>query len=109
MLIFDTDALQIAMAADPPLGYDLMRRFSAVMFDRLVATRQQLTGEKTRPAQTFQPAALRAWLAGRAGWQQAARRCRCGWVRLVPDSAGFIDRLLRYDLLHKALLGAPDW
>jgi CRP/FNR family transcriptional regulator, cyclic AMP receptor protein len=49
MLIFDTDALQIAMAADAPLGYELMRRFSAVMFDRLIATRLQLTGDAEIP------------------------------------------------------------
>jgi CRP-like cAMP-binding protein len=49
MLIFDTDALQIAMAADPPLGYELMRRFAAVMFDRLIATRLQLTGDAEIP------------------------------------------------------------
>jgi CRP/FNR family cyclic AMP-dependent transcriptional regulator len=45
MLVFDTDAMQIVMASDPPLGYELMRRFSAVMFDRLIATRRQLTGD----------------------------------------------------------------
>jgi CRP-like cAMP-binding protein len=50
MLIFDADALQVAMAADPPLGYELMRRFSAVMFDRLVATRLQLTGDAEIPS-----------------------------------------------------------
>jgi CRP/FNR family cyclic AMP-dependent transcriptional regulator len=50
MLIFDTDALQIAMASDPPLGYELMRRFSAVMFDRLSATRLQLTDDAEIPS-----------------------------------------------------------
>jgi CRP/FNR family transcriptional regulator, cyclic AMP receptor protein len=50
MLVFDTDALQVVMAADPPLGYELMRRFSAVMFDRLVATRLQLTGDAEIPS-----------------------------------------------------------
>jgi CRP/FNR family cyclic AMP-dependent transcriptional regulator len=49
MLVFDTDALQVVMAADPPLGYELMRRFSAVMFDRLIATRLQLTGDADIP------------------------------------------------------------
>jgi CRP/FNR family cyclic AMP-dependent transcriptional regulator len=56
MLIFDTDALQVGMASDPPLGYELMRRFSAVMFDRLVATRLQLTGDaEVRSAATTGP------------------------------------------------------
>ena len=46
MLVFDADVLR-AMAADPPLGYELMRRFSAVIFDRLIATRLQLTDAVT--------------------------------------------------------------
>jgi CRP/FNR family transcriptional regulator, cyclic AMP receptor protein len=50
MLIFDTDALQIVMASDPAIGYELMRRFSAVMFDRLIATRLQLTGDAEVPS-----------------------------------------------------------
>jgi hypothetical protein len=44
------------MAADPPLGYELMRRFSAVMFDRLIATRLRLTGDtEIRTAGTTGP------------------------------------------------------
>jgi CRP/FNR family transcriptional regulator, cyclic AMP receptor protein len=50
MLVFDTDALQIVMASDPPLGYELMRRFSAVMFDRLSATRLQVNGDSDVPS-----------------------------------------------------------
>jgi CRP/FNR family transcriptional regulator, cyclic AMP receptor protein len=50
VLVFDTDALQIVMASDPPLGYELMRRFSAVMFDRLIATRLQITGDSDVPS-----------------------------------------------------------
>lgn len=49
MLVFDTDALQTVMAADPPLGYELMRRFAAVMFDRLTTTRLQLMGATEIP------------------------------------------------------------
>ena len=49
MLVFDTDALQTVMASDPPLGYELMRRFSAVIFDRLIATRLQLSGDAEIP------------------------------------------------------------
>jgi CRP/FNR family transcriptional regulator, cyclic AMP receptor protein len=49
MLVFDTDALQIVMASDPPLGYELMRRFAAVIIDRLVATRLQVTGDSANP------------------------------------------------------------
>jgi CRP/FNR family cyclic AMP-dependent transcriptional regulator len=42
-LAFDASALRSIMAADPVIGYELMRRFAAVMFDRLQATRAQLT------------------------------------------------------------------
>ena len=43
-VIFDADMLLAVMSADPVLGYELMRRFAAVMFDQLQATRQRLTG-----------------------------------------------------------------
>jgi len=73
MLIFDTDALQIAMAADPPLGYELIRRFSGVMFDRLVATRLQLTGDAEIPtAGTSGPWAGRRTTA--ANWRHDIER-----------------------------------
>jgi CRP/FNR family transcriptional regulator, cyclic AMP receptor protein len=49
VLVFDADALQTAMASDPALGYELMRRFAAVMFDRLNATRLRLSDEGTIP------------------------------------------------------------
>jgi CRP-like cAMP-binding protein len=39
MLVFDASMLRALMAADPVLGYEMMRRFNAVMFDRLQATR----------------------------------------------------------------------
>lgn len=42
-LVFDADVLRAVMSADPVLGYELMRRFAAVMFDRLHATRLRLT------------------------------------------------------------------
>jgi CRP/FNR family cyclic AMP-dependent transcriptional regulator len=42
-LVFDADVLRAVMAADPILGYELMRRFAAVMFDRLQATRSRLS------------------------------------------------------------------
>jgi CRP/FNR family cyclic AMP-dependent transcriptional regulator len=48
-LVFDGDALQAVMASDPPLGYELMRRFTGVMFDRLKATRLRLTDEDDIP------------------------------------------------------------
>jgi CRP/FNR family cyclic AMP-dependent transcriptional regulator len=48
-LVFDGDALQAVMASDPPLGYELMRRFTGVMFDRLKATRLRLTDEAEIP------------------------------------------------------------
>jgi CRP/FNR family cyclic AMP-dependent transcriptional regulator len=43
-LMFDADMLLAVMSADPVLGYELMRRFAAVMFDRLQATRLRLIG-----------------------------------------------------------------
>jgi CRP/FNR family transcriptional regulator, cyclic AMP receptor protein len=49
VLVFDADALQTVMAADPALGYELMRRFAAVMFDRLNATRLSLSDEVAVP------------------------------------------------------------
>jgi len=42
-IVFDADVLRGLMAADPVLGYELMRRFTAVLFDRLQATRRRLT------------------------------------------------------------------
>src|SRR5450755_52814 len=42
-IVFDADVLRGLMAADPVLGYELMRRFTAVLFDRLQATRYRLT------------------------------------------------------------------
>jgi CRP/FNR family transcriptional regulator, cyclic AMP receptor protein len=49
VLVFDTDALQTVMASDPPLGYELMRRLAAVMFDRLLATRLRLSDDAPIP------------------------------------------------------------
>ena len=42
-LVLDADMLRAVMSADPVLGYELMRRFAAVMFDRLRVTRLRLT------------------------------------------------------------------
>jgi CRP/FNR family cyclic AMP-dependent transcriptional regulator len=50
MLVFDTDALQTVMASDAPLGYELMRRFAAVILDRLNATRLRLTEDAVVPS-----------------------------------------------------------
>jgi CRP/FNR family cyclic AMP-dependent transcriptional regulator len=41
-VVFDADVLRGLMASDPVLGYELMRRFTAVLFDRLQATRRRL-------------------------------------------------------------------
>lgn len=43
VLVLDASMLRALMAADPVLGYELMRRFAAVLFDRLQATRQRLS------------------------------------------------------------------
>jgi CRP/FNR family transcriptional regulator, cyclic AMP receptor protein len=42
LLIIDAAILRSLMAADPVLGYELMRRFAGVLFDRLQATRSRL-------------------------------------------------------------------
>jgi CRP-like cAMP-binding protein len=39
VLVFDASTLRSLMAADPAMGYELMRRFAGVMLDRLQATR----------------------------------------------------------------------
>jgi CRP-like cAMP-binding protein len=44
-LVFDAAVLRTLMAADPVLGYELMRRFASVMYDRLQATRLRLSQE----------------------------------------------------------------
>lgn len=49
-LALDADALQAVMAADPSLGYELMRRFAGVIFNRLIATRLRLTGDVEIPS-----------------------------------------------------------
>lgn len=41
-IMFDASVLRGLMASDPVLGYELMRRFAAVLFDRLQATRRRL-------------------------------------------------------------------
>jgi CRP/FNR family cyclic AMP-dependent transcriptional regulator len=43
VIAFDAAVLRTVMAADPVIGYELMRRFAAVMFDRLQTTRRCLT------------------------------------------------------------------
>ena len=40
-LVMDASTLRALMAGDPVLGYELMRRFAAIIFDRLQATRQR--------------------------------------------------------------------
>jgi len=42
-LVFDADMVRAVMASDPVLGYELMRRFAALLFDRLQATRRTLS------------------------------------------------------------------
>ena len=48
-LVFDAGVLRALMAAEPVLGYELMRRFAAVIFGRLQATRRQLTTGDATP------------------------------------------------------------
>lgn len=44
-VVFDATTLRALMAADPVVGYELLRRLAAVMFDRLKATRRQLQAD----------------------------------------------------------------
>jgi len=43
VIMFEAPPLRALMASDPALGYELMRRFAAVMLDRLQATRLRLS------------------------------------------------------------------
>jgi CRP/FNR family transcriptional regulator, cyclic AMP receptor protein len=43
-VVIDAPVLRSLMAADAVVGYEIMRRFAAVMFDRLQADRARLTG-----------------------------------------------------------------
>ena len=45
LVVFDAYRLRGEMSDNPELGYQLMRRFAALMFDRLHAIRVQLTNE----------------------------------------------------------------
>lgn len=47
MLAFDATTLRSLMAADPVLGYELTKRLTAVMFERLEKTRQRLASSVT--------------------------------------------------------------
>jgi CRP-like cAMP-binding protein len=44
-IVLDASTLRSLMAADPSLGYELMRRLAAVIFDRLEATRARFAEE----------------------------------------------------------------
>lgn len=44
-LVIDAATLRALMAGDPVLGYELMRRFAAIIFDRLQATRERFVQE----------------------------------------------------------------
>jgi CRP/FNR family transcriptional regulator, cyclic AMP receptor protein len=43
VVVFEAPALRALMASEPAIGYELMRRFAAVMLDRLQATRLRLS------------------------------------------------------------------
>jgi CRP-like cAMP-binding protein len=49
-LAFDAGAVRIMCAADPALGYELTRRFAAIMLDRLQNTRMRLLDLYGAPA-----------------------------------------------------------
>jgi CRP/FNR family cyclic AMP-dependent transcriptional regulator len=46
VLVFDASVLRSLMASDTVIGYELMRRFAGVLFDRLQATRSRLGQEQ---------------------------------------------------------------
>lgn len=50
LIEFDADRLRQVMSDDPELGYQLMRRFAALLFDRLQATRRRLTSSSEASA-----------------------------------------------------------
>jgi len=47
--VFDARAVRTACARDPVLGYELSRRFSAVVVRRLQATRARLLESSAHP------------------------------------------------------------
>ncbi|GLY85164.1 Crp/Fnr family transcriptional regulator [Actinoallomurus iriomotensis] len=49
-IVFDATAVRVRCAADPALGYELTRRFAAVMLDRLQNTRMRLLDLYGAPA-----------------------------------------------------------
>ena len=49
-LVFDAGAVRSRCAADPALGYELTRRFAAIMLDRLQNTRMRLLDLYGAPA-----------------------------------------------------------
>jgi CRP/FNR family transcriptional regulator, cyclic AMP receptor protein len=49
-IVFAAEAVRIMCAADPALGYDLTRRFAAIMLDRLQSTRLRLLDLYGSPA-----------------------------------------------------------
>jgi CRP/FNR family transcriptional regulator, cyclic AMP receptor protein len=49
-IVFDAEAVRILCAGDPALGYELTRRFAAVMLDRLQNTRMRLLDLYGAPA-----------------------------------------------------------
>jgi CRP/FNR family transcriptional regulator, cyclic AMP receptor protein len=49
-VVFDATAVRVRCAADPALGYELTRRFAAIMLDRLQNTRLRLLDLYGAPA-----------------------------------------------------------
>jgi CRP-like cAMP-binding protein len=62
----DAAVLRSLMAADAVMGYEIMRRFAAVMFDRLQAERARLTASGPGPVALPEAAVAGPWAGLRA-------------------------------------------
>jgi CRP/FNR family cyclic AMP-dependent transcriptional regulator len=65
VLVFDASMLRSLMASDPLTGYEMMRRFAAIIFDRLGSTRLQVGDEP----ETIPAAGVSGPWAARDGWR----------------------------------------
>ena len=65
-VVIDAAVLRSLMAADAVMGYEIMRRFAAVMFDRLQAERVRLTTSGSGPVTLPEAAVTGPWAGLRA-------------------------------------------
>ncbi len=65
-IVIDASVLRSLMAADAVMGYEIMRRFAAVMFDRLQAGRARLAVGAADPVTLPEAAVAGPWAGLRA-------------------------------------------